>query len=493
MVTRVTRPGDADWRSRRFERNRPLRTTSQEQLVKEVKGIYAGLVMVENKCIEVDSAQQTQQDTQDPKLSNEQWQALIALHRTLLHEHHDFFLGSQHPSTSPTLRRLASKYAMPARMWRHGIHSFLEYRMAIEDDDIRDRKVWTAVCRGWYGKASDMAPTIGRLYHHLLYHHLAILALPDPLQQLYCYPNRVEPCLAYSELLLTTPILPEEDYAMGSFAWTERYLAESSVFDANCDETVFSLVVPVRIGAPMHCFSKRVVHRSGFGSLARILRSSAFHKLIRAWIPFALLSLAHARLDPWRTHKVIGMGVSAVSTLGTSLASMQVDHVAGEEGKMAKMTLRIICSVSLMILAGGYITCFLHNGRKARPFLKGFFSVALACVIFVGLFLGSSTAAPTDEFAILDRINVTGLMSVLAGIFNAESRLFESFCGEQGSANDGDHDDDGDDNDVAFQESRIGLTRSTSSFGRTQSGIHRESYASPYQNQPGSSFSAGGL
>jgi hypothetical protein len=52
--------------------------------------------------------------------------ALIALHRTLLHEHHDFFLASQHPSTGPALRRLASKYAMPARMWRHGIHSFLE-------------------------------------------------------------------------------------------------------------------------------------------------------------------------------------------------------------------------------------------------------------------------------------------------------------------------------------------------------------------------------
>src|SRR5213078_2329412 len=61
-----------------------------------------------------------------PKLNNEQWQALIALHRTLLHEHHDFFLASQHPSASPALRRLASKYAMPARMWRHGIHSFLE-------------------------------------------------------------------------------------------------------------------------------------------------------------------------------------------------------------------------------------------------------------------------------------------------------------------------------------------------------------------------------
>ncbi|KAI2637880.1 hypothetical protein GGS26DRAFT_588249 [Hypomontagnella submonticulosa] len=202
------------------------RPISQEQLIAEVKGIYAGLVMVESKCIEVDNAQSSQTEA---KLNNEQWQALIALHRTLLHEHHDFFLASQHPSASQALRRLASKYAMPARMWRHGIHSFLEllrhrlphslehmltfiylaysmmallyetvpafedtwieclgdlgrYRMAIEDDDIRDREVWTSVSRHWYSKASDKAPTTGRLYHHL-----AILARPNPLQQLYYY------------------------------------------------------------------------------------------------------------------------------------------------------------------------------------------------------------------------------------------------------------------------------------------------------------------
>ncbi|PVH68442.1 hypothetical protein DL98DRAFT_631152 [Cadophora sp. DSE1049] len=158
------------------------RPISQEQLVAEVKGIYAGLVMVEAKCIEVDNKQVilAQADpTSQTKLNNEQWQALIALHRTLLHEHHDFFLASQHPSASPALRRLASKYAMPARMWRHGIHS---YRMAIEDDDTRDREVWTGVARHWYSKASKKAPTAGRLYHHL-----AILARPNALQQLFYY------------------------------------------------------------------------------------------------------------------------------------------------------------------------------------------------------------------------------------------------------------------------------------------------------------------
>ncbi|UKZ82461.1 hypothetical protein TrVFT333_010250 [Trichoderma virens FT-333] len=87
------------------------RPISQEQLVAEVKGIYAGLVMVESKCIEVDNAQSANKDSPQ-QLNNEQWQALIALHRTLLHEHHDFFLASQHPSASPALRRLASNPAM---------------------------------------------------------------------------------------------------------------------------------------------------------------------------------------------------------------------------------------------------------------------------------------------------------------------------------------------------------------------------------------------
>ena len=106
------------------------RPISHEQLVVEVKGIYAGLVMVEAKCIDIDERQSTAAQEKDPtkrvNLKNDQWQSLIALHKQLLHEHHDFFLASQHPSASPALSRLAAKYSMPARMWRHGIHAFLE-------------------------------------------------------------------------------------------------------------------------------------------------------------------------------------------------------------------------------------------------------------------------------------------------------------------------------------------------------------------------------
>ncbi|KAH9206352.1 hypothetical protein DL95DRAFT_429598 [Leptodontidium sp. 2 PMI_412] len=193
------------------------RPISQEQLIADVKGIYAGLMMVEAKCIEVDNEQATlaQADpTSQPRLNNQQWQALISLHRTLMHEHHDFLLASQHPSASLALKRLATKHAMSARLWRHAIHSFLEilrhslpaslehmlaflylaysmtallyetvpvfhdiwmeylgdlgrYRMAIEDDDTRDKEVWAAVARHWYSKCSRGAVTTGRLYHHL--------------------------------------------------------------------------------------------------------------------------------------------------------------------------------------------------------------------------------------------------------------------------------------------------------------------------------------
>lgn len=240
------------------------RPISHDQLVVEVKGIYAGLVMVEDKCIEVDQNQSAAAQEKDPsrknKLSNDQWQALIALHKQLLHEHHDFFLASQHPSASPALSKLAAKYAMPARMWRHGIHAFLEvlrhrlpesldhmlafiyiaysmmallyetvstfedtwieclgdlarYRMAVEDDDPRDREVWSGVARFWYSKAADKSPNVGRLYHHL-----AILARPSSLQQQSLYTKALT-CITPFEsargsiMTLFTPILHGKDPA----------------------------------------------------------------------------------------------------------------------------------------------------------------------------------------------------------------------------------------------------------------------------------------
>ncbi|KAF2184973.1 hypothetical protein K469DRAFT_726878 [Zopfia rhizophila CBS 207.26] len=214
--------GNPRWPDLLLEPN--TRPISQEQLTLEVKSIYAGLTKIEAKCIHV--AQAYGFPGPNSKLANDHWQALIALHHTLLHEHYDFFLSSQYASASPSLHRLASKYSIPARMWKHGIHSFLNllrrrlpesldymlafiylayqimallyetvptfedtwteylgdlgrYRMAIED---KDRKRWAGVARSWYSKGVDKNPSVGYLYHHL-----AILARLNALQQLYYY------------------------------------------------------------------------------------------------------------------------------------------------------------------------------------------------------------------------------------------------------------------------------------------------------------------
>jgi len=67
-------------------------------------------------------------------------------------------------------------------IWVECLGDLGQHRMAIEDDDIRDREVWTGVPRHWYLKISGEDPITGRLYHHL-----AILARSNAPQQLFYY------------------------------------------------------------------------------------------------------------------------------------------------------------------------------------------------------------------------------------------------------------------------------------------------------------------
>ena len=103
-----------------------------------------------------------------------------------------------------------------ADTWIECLGDLGRYRMAIEDDDIRDREVWTGVARHWYSKASEKAPTTGRLYHHL-----AILARPNALQQLFYYAKSlcvVIPFTSARESILTLfePVL-NSDNAQGQY------------------------------------------------------------------------------------------------------------------------------------------------------------------------------------------------------------------------------------------------------------------------------------
>ncbi|KAI0998020.1 hypothetical protein K3495_g10171 [Podosphaera aphanis] len=233
----------------------PAILLSHGQLCREIKGIYITLVKVEAECIEVDKKPVSlgkdaliSQAAIEPelKLNHSKVHALISLHRSLLDEYHDFLRTSHHPLACADLRGLASKYALPARIWNYGIHSFLEvlrsllpdsldhmldfiylsysmmalfyetvkefeeiwieclgdlgrYRMAIETD-LRDKEIWSNVARHWYIKALDKSPATGRLYHHL-----AILARPSALEQLFWYSKSL--CVSTPFLSTRTSIL----------------------------------------------------------------------------------------------------------------------------------------------------------------------------------------------------------------------------------------------------------------------------------------------
>jgi hypothetical protein len=157
--------------------------------------------MVEAKCVHLGKSQSQADSQEKGPVPTDHWRVLIALHRTLLHEHQDFFLASQNSSESPALQSLAAEYNLTARMWKHGIRSFLEllrhlpaspefmvpfiyvayqmmsllyetvptvrktwieclgdlsrYRMAVEEDS-RDREVWARVATFWYSEVANL-------------------------------------------------------------------------------------------------------------------------------------------------------------------------------------------------------------------------------------------------------------------------------------------------------------------------------------------------
>jgi hypothetical protein len=207
-----------------------------EDLVKDAEGIYAGLVMVEENCIQVVLKLATlalkAAPGPPPKMANEQYKALGEMHIALLKEHVDLFLASQHPIAPFALQSLTKNNEMLTRLWCHGIHSLLEvlrdrlpesmdnmlvfiyqaysimtflyetvpafketwmerlgdlarYRMAIGNGDIQACDRWAQVSREWYLKLLDRSPQTGRLYHHLA------LACPNALQRLYLYVKAV--------------------------------------------------------------------------------------------------------------------------------------------------------------------------------------------------------------------------------------------------------------------------------------------------------------
>ncbi|MCJ1464224.1 hypothetical protein MMC07_002837 [Pseudocyphellaria aurata] len=189
------------------------------------RSIHDPLIDFEDECILEDKelfSLATQEGDFSPQtnLSDEEWQDLYPLHESLLDKYYDYFLTSQNPWTSHASSTRAAEQItqaagqrMAARVWHHGIHTFLEvlrlwlpeslehmlafiytafsmvtllyetaprfehiwgeylgdlarYGMAIHDS-LPDQVMWREVAHSWYTKAADKCPTAGHLYHHL--------------------------------------------------------------------------------------------------------------------------------------------------------------------------------------------------------------------------------------------------------------------------------------------------------------------------------------
>ena len=228
----VTTPSDAeeDWESGGTQSPGSITISeaypiTEEQLSGEVHAIYAGVEMVEKKCIEL----YEQYGKSQNQFSSGQWQALVALSQTLLQEHHDFYIASQHPSANQEVHQVAEKLSMPKRLWQHGIFYLLDmmrrrlpdsrehmvafihlaysmltlllesvpkfeemwteclgslarFQMAMEGVDVHEREMWAGIARYWYNRAAAKQPKLGRIQFQL-----ALLSQGDFLRQLFYY------------------------------------------------------------------------------------------------------------------------------------------------------------------------------------------------------------------------------------------------------------------------------------------------------------------
>jgi hypothetical protein len=112
--------------------------------------------------------------------------------------------------------------------WIECLGDLARYRMAIEEADLRDREVWSGVARMWYNKAADKSPNVGRIQHHL-----AVLARPNIIQQLFYYSKALVsakpfPNARESIMLLFNPFLEGSEIASQRYPSVESTLVKAN-------------------------------------------------------------------------------------------------------------------------------------------------------------------------------------------------------------------------------------------------------------------------
>lgn len=129
------------------------KSISQEQLEAEVKSIYAGLKLVERKCVSVNRARTPSPQISKKSLAPDGWQAWTALHRSLLHVYREFFLTLQYRGLEHT--------------WVKCLCDLGRYRMIIEDRNPRTQDDWASIARSWKPRLADQDCLSAQLFRDL--------------------------------------------------------------------------------------------------------------------------------------------------------------------------------------------------------------------------------------------------------------------------------------------------------------------------------------
>ncbi|PYH41701.1 uncharacterized protein BP01DRAFT_279189, partial [Aspergillus saccharolyticus JOP 1030-1] len=201
---------------------------TEEQLHNEALATYSGLDMCEKATMKYDKEFSTEDVTDDEDLMKK-FRVFTNVHLQLLQEHQDLLSLCSNSEAGPKVKSMPDTYMLTIRLWRHGIHDYLEimrhhlpesldymllfihhsysmlanllaqapayeetwmeclgdlsrYRMAVETTDALERELWAGIAMAWYSRAADRNPDVGKFHHHL-----GVIARHDINQKLFYY------------------------------------------------------------------------------------------------------------------------------------------------------------------------------------------------------------------------------------------------------------------------------------------------------------------
>ncbi|KAL7921952.1 hypothetical protein ACQKWADRAFT_293996 [Trichoderma austrokoningii] len=158
---------DADWKdppTSQLDCEASIYGVSQEQLIAEVKGLYADLDVVQVQCYQIEMFKHhPMPSAYEDFLIQEQWEAMVTCLREILRGHHQSFLRSPLPPANSALVRVLSKHVMPLRLWVHGTYNPFN---GAQDEMPPDLKHMLSLISLAYSMAGLMNDIEKRAYQH---------------------------------------------------------------------------------------------------------------------------------------------------------------------------------------------------------------------------------------------------------------------------------------------------------------------------------------